>query len=47
MNNQYDISNFRLENEIMIDFNFKHEHRTYSTHTFAVNFTFSRARNPS
>ena len=29
MNNQYDISNFQPENEIMIDFNFKHERRTY------------------
>ena len=29
MNNQYDISNFQPENKIMIDFNFKHEHRTY------------------
>ena len=29
MNNQYVISNFQPENEIMIDFNFKHERRTY------------------
>ena len=39
---QYDISNFLPENEIMIDLVFEDEVRTYSTHTIAVNFTFSR-----
>ena len=39
---QYDISNFLPENEIMIDFDFEDEVRTYSTHTIAVKFTISR-----
>ena len=46
---QYDISNFLPENEIMIDFDFEDEVRTYSIHTSAVNSTISRifTTNPS
>ena len=39
---QYDISNFLPEYEIMIDLVFEDEVRTYSTHTIAVKFTISR-----
>ena len=49
MHDQFDISNFRPENKIMIDLVFEDEVRTYSIHTSAVNSTISRifTTNPS